>query len=421
MSAPNLPAPLCERLPPGPGSDPDQVAYSQFQRLCAAMTHGVAAGGYEQLTVRGLCSLAGVSAKTLYRHFPEGMHECFLGAQERAALAAGDRIAAAQAGAQTALERLRTGIRGFCEMVAEHPQPAYLLLVEAQCVSAQTRAKAMRVEEIAARALADRLGLESDPPPALPVGIVAGLLHAARELLLQERAVEMPVLAGRLTGWALAACELALRHPSSLAPQVPRSARRREPERLRAMRLDDARSRLIAAAIELLAEGDALRLSIDALAEHALLPRRRVELFYGGCRPCLLAAVETCMAELLDRAARHPEAGGAPPGRLSVIVRELQDDRDLALAVFTGLPALGTEGVRMRRGLASAFAHAVQGASDAEDGDGVSRLGAAAIWGVIEHRLAAGRALPAPQELACLLAPIAAPPVSREAALAAGA
>ncbi len=421
--------PLDERLPPGPGTDPERVASSQFLRLCAAITHGVAEHGYERMTVRGLCALAGVSPKTLYKHFPEGMHECFLGAQEHAALTAGRQLAAAQVGARGPRERLRTGIGAFCEMVAEQPQRAHLLLAEAQHVSAEARAQALRIEAQAAAALAEQLGIAVDPLPVLATGVVAGAVAVAREMLLGGRAAEMPQLAGRLCGWALAVCGEASVLSAAVHGPRPQARYRQEPERLRTMRLDDERGRMLAAAIELLADGDPLRLNIDLLAEHALVPRRRVEVLFGGCNACLLVAIEESMGALFDRAGRRLDAGDRSPfGRVSVMVRELALDRELALAAFTGLPALGAQGVRLRRGLASAFARTVQGAGGAEDGAGAPRLGAAAIWGVIEHRLAAGRALPAPHELACLLAPVAAPsgrqpaaPPSRHVAVAVGA
>lgn len=396
MSGRSAPEPLYERLPPGPCNDPERVAASQRERLCGAMAHGVALYGYEGMRVRGLCALAAVAPNTLYRLFPGGLHECFLGAQEQALLCAGRRIAAAQSNETEPVARLRLALEGLGRLVAEEPRRAYLVLLEAPVVSPESRERSRSAASRCAAVLAQLLGWPSSNVSPLAPAVVAGVAHVARRLLLDDRADELPGVAGELASWAVSCGERAM------APRLSgqRCRQASGPSRGVAGRAlptssqaQDEHSRLMSAAIELLGAREGSVLCAERLAEHALVPKRRVEALFGGWRPCALAAIEHGVARLLERSVA---IAGDSVGRqraqrvLVATLTGLAVDRPLARAMFVQLPGLGREGMRLREALidslAGAFASTTLGSYGEEVALGAS---AGAVWGAIEHTLGA--------------------------------
>ena len=53
------------RLRPGPGSDPEEVARNQRERLFGAMVASVTERGYAETTLDNLVEISGVSRRTL--------------------------------------------------------------------------------------------------------------------------------------------------------------------------------------------------------------------------------------------------------------------------------------------------------------------------------------------------------------------
>jgi hypothetical protein len=160
-------------------------------------------------------------------------------------------------------------------------------------------------------------------------------------------------------------------------------------------------------------------LSSETLAGWALVSRRRVDVIFGGARRCVLVAIERGFERALGRPpARAWEDHERPPREQRVLgglLAALARDPALTRAVFTELPALGRDGVRLRESLIGSLATALSGAPPGAPAPAglTQRAGAGAVWGAIEHHLAAGRGPqpPTPAELACLLA-LAPPPVA---------
>jgi AcrR family transcriptional regulator len=407
VSGASLPEPLYERLPPGPGKDPETVAASQFERLCGAMAYAIAERSYERLSVRELCALAGVAPKTLYRHFPGGVHECFLGAHEHTVQRAVGLIAAACEHERDPQERLRAAIGAFAREVAERPQAARLVLCASLYVSAQTRQATRRTAAVSAQALGKLVGgaRPEDASPLLAAAIVAGVTHVARERLLVEgapgRLVEQ---ASELAEWVLG-CRRALESaPAGVQLPLAQAGDMTGPARTLVPRSADEQSKLTRAAIELLAEGDELRLNAETLAAKAMVPKRRVQSLFGGCRPCLFSAIERLFADLLS------ELGGNRPAEarrmIKVLLTRLAGEHALARALFLGLPCLGRDGVLLRQSLIGSLTLML--ANGAPPSPRFSRLeleaSTGALWGMIEQQLTTGgpARLPALLGLACL-------------------
>lgn len=118
----------------GVGLPTELVGAIQRERILAGMIFAVAEDGYRQVSVQGVLEWAGVSRPTFYEHFAD-KEECFLAALD----AAGNRLykrvsAAAQVGGDWR-SRLRSGIVELVSFVAEEPEAAQLLIVEARAAS----------------------------------------------------------------------------------------------------------------------------------------------------------------------------------------------------------------------------------------------------------------------------------------------
>ena len=110
----------------------DLVSAVQRERLLAAMLRATAELGYREVSVQDVLERAGVSRPTFYEHF-ENKEDCFLAAFDTAAARLRERLeaAAAEAG-ESWRERLRLGLEELLRFVAEEPDAAMTLIVEAR-------------------------------------------------------------------------------------------------------------------------------------------------------------------------------------------------------------------------------------------------------------------------------------------------
>src|SRR5262245_26460191 len=70
-----------QRLSPGPGTPPEEVAANQRKRLLGALVASVYEHGYAATRVSDLCLLSGVSTRSFYDLFPD-KRACLLAAVE---------------------------------------------------------------------------------------------------------------------------------------------------------------------------------------------------------------------------------------------------------------------------------------------------------------------------------------------------
>lgn len=114
---------------------PDLVRAIQRERLLAAMFRSVSEIGYRALTVQNVLSRAGISRPTFYQQFDD-KEDCFLRAFETAAGQIGERVEAAVGAAEGGWrDRLRAGVAALLGFVAEEPDAARLIVVEARASS----------------------------------------------------------------------------------------------------------------------------------------------------------------------------------------------------------------------------------------------------------------------------------------------
>jgi AcrR family transcriptional regulator len=124
------------RFPAGVRTLPtDLVRAIQRERLLAAMTRTVTEIGYSALTVQNVLTRAGISRPTFYEQF-EDKEDCFLAAFDSSAARMQGRIKAASAETGPGWrEQLRRGIAELLRFIAEEPEEARTVLVEARASS----------------------------------------------------------------------------------------------------------------------------------------------------------------------------------------------------------------------------------------------------------------------------------------------
>lgn len=166
------------RFPPGVRTLPaDLVKAIQRERLLAAMIGAVTTTGYNALTVQGVLARAGISRPTFYEQFDD-KEDCFLAAFDASAAQMRMRIEAAVADSGPDWrDRLRNGIAGLLRFIAEEPEAARVVIVEARASSpAGLRRRDELLDHFAA--CIDALVREDlDEPPSViaAAGVVGGI------------------------------------------------------------------------------------------------------------------------------------------------------------------------------------------------------------------------------------------------------
>lgn len=166
------------RFPAGVRTLPgDLVKAIQRERLLAAMIGTVTEIGYNTLTVQNVLTRAGISRPTFYEQF-EDKEDCFLAAFDAAASRMRERIEAAVAESGPGWrDQLRSGIAELLRYIADEPQEARMVIVEAR---ASSPAGLQRRDELLDRfaGCIDALVREDldEPPSAIAAaGVVGGI------------------------------------------------------------------------------------------------------------------------------------------------------------------------------------------------------------------------------------------------------
>jgi AcrR family transcriptional regulator len=155
----------------------DLVSAVQRERIVAAMLRATAELGYRDVSVQEVLERAGVSRPTFYEHF-ENKDDCFLAAFDAAAARMRERIETASAEGDGWRERLRLGLEELLRFVADDPDAAMSLIVDARaaCPSALLRRDALLDNFASCIDSMVREEAGGDPPSAIAAaGIVGGI------------------------------------------------------------------------------------------------------------------------------------------------------------------------------------------------------------------------------------------------------
>jgi AcrR family transcriptional regulator len=184
-----------ERLPRGRHTlSREVVAQSQRSRLLFAFAEAVAAHGYAQTTVAHVIEGAGVSRKAFYAHFTD-LEDAFLAAFEAIDVVV-QRVAIAAAAHADPRGQVRAGLRAYLETLADEPEFARLLVLEASGAGPRVLARRVDTFQRFAAMLAAPVAIAGGP---VDQRLLIALLGAVNELVLQEmvagRADALPDLA----------------------------------------------------------------------------------------------------------------------------------------------------------------------------------------------------------------------------------
>jgi len=169
----------------------DLVKAIQRERLLAAMTRTVTEIGYNALTVQNVLARAGISRPTFYEQF-EDKEDCFMAAFDASAAQMQKRIEAAVADAGLSWrDKLRSGIAELLRFVANEPEAARMVIVEAR---ASSPAGLLRRDELLDRfaSCIDALVREDldEPPSAIAAAGVVGGIESVLYARLQKGETE---------------------------------------------------------------------------------------------------------------------------------------------------------------------------------------------------------------------------------------
>ena len=394
------------KLHPGPGQPREQAASHQRARIHAAMIELVAERGYGAVTVRELVRMAGVSTGTFYEHFAD-KDACFLHTYGLIVRRSTKQVGAAQKDCHDWRERLQLALRAWAEGIVREPQAARLGLVEVFAGGAAALEQMRRAEGHYETMIEQSFAGAPDPvpvPPLIVKGIVAGVHRVARARLLAGRAHELPGQVDELLQWMLCfRCQDAatLERPGhSSAPVASGAATPATHDRGVS---EDDRARILDAVARLAAREGYWQLTVPRIRVEAGVSRKRFDEHFEDVQGCFIAAVERLSERALANAVTAGVGARSWPGGLHRAVcslcADIGTDPVLARLGFVEVFAPGPDGMLCRERAVAGMAEGLRISAPA--GQRPSELAAeasiGAVWGVIHHHVALGRARQLPR------------------------
>ncbi len=305
-------AELRERqLGPGRGTPREEVERNQRERLFAAMVATMASKGYEATRVADVLELAGVSRKAFYRHFAD-KEECYTQATAAIIDRTFEALRARIGAGEEASFRGEEGLEVLLQATAAQPAAARACVIEPFAAGPAAREKLERavvdLEWTAAGLISQESGgkrVQRELARAV-LGGIAGTVH---KMLREDRAEELPQLAGPLWRWA-----------SSLEPRaLPLSApapREQQTETAIPFEARVPTERILRGFAAAVAEHGYTEVPVAAIASHGKVSLSTFYDHFDGKADALVAALTSIEAQLL--AATLPAARAAGPGGATV-------------------------------------------------------------------------------------------------------
>lgn len=408
----------CGRRAAG-GLSREQVEVDQRLRLQGAMIEAVARHGYAATTVGEVVALAGVSKKTLYKHFAS-KEACFLATHDTVVGEGLLRILAAHregsAGGRDWTQGLCAALDALVREVAARPRAAWLALVEVLAVGPGALERIENGEKTCAEMI--ERSLVRGPgatalPPVLARAVVHGIWYVVRQRLLEERIEELPDSSAELLRWVLVYSSHAAASLPRVGGPIPanRIARLRNPQR--SARLSgDERTRMLQAAAQIAIAGGYESLTGAQIAEWAEVPRERFQELFDSAEECFLSYLELGCAQVLAHALGAAEGAPDWPAAacraIDSMLWHIADDAVFARAAFVEIFATGHAGVRRRATLCTGFAEFLMRRTPRalRPNPLTAEVITGAVWGMIHREVVRGRArsLPALSEYAAYVA-----------------
>jgi AcrR family transcriptional regulator len=397
-AAPGRVAPLYRKLRPrrnGPARE--EIAANQRARLCGAMIEAVAAAGYDQISVAGVCRLAGVSKRTFYELF-DNKAGCFLATHDSIVACAMARVRAAQGHNGDSETGLGGSIEALALAAGERPKAACLALLAVPSAGRAALVRRDRARLQLERILASSFELGphgSLLPPLVARGIACGAERAMRLWLLGGRVQDASELAQELAAWAQSYDSMALAALADVAPDASNLPVSWSPAR---PRTGSESARMVRAAAEIVARGGYSALSITRIARRAEASEEAFRATYESAEDCFLEALDVLGLEALISAAKTSRrAGDGLPGvcrGIAALMEHLARDCVLReVLVLQELPAGSPAHDRRERllgGFADLFAQRIPGSRRTTQV--LAEASAGAVFGVVRQYAAIGAA-----------------------------
>ena len=363
-AAPPTPEALFPKLVPRRNASPKAVSDHQRARLHAAMIEACARYGYTEATVREIAALAGVSKKTLYKHFPS-KEACFLSTYDLVIRDAVARISAAYKGEPSHERDWAAGLcRAFEAFVAElveRPKPSRLALVDVLLIGPPAQEPIERAQKHFVWMIARSLAQAPDPvslPPFLIRSLTDGIWFVASTRLLEGKPATISESGRELLDWILA-------YHAPAVESLPRGAppRRRHSASRRDSAGHDERTRMLYAAADIAARRGYRSLSVGEIAERAGVRPDAVTAEFDDPSECFLASLELlCVQALADALRESRDAEDWPTGvcrATRALLCQIAEDRVFARTAFVESVAAGPAGAGRRTALIRGFAGAL--------------------------------------------------------------
>lgn len=350
--------------------------------------------GYDAVSVAALVKRARISKRDLYKHF-SGKEECFLSTYDVIVNHSLRGIHVALEGEEEWSERLRRGYLTFAGQIADNPEAAQLVLIEAASAGAGAVERMLRTSRLFEALVAKSLD-PGDGSPRLPrllvKGIVAGCGRVARARLLSGDPRQLMLDGDELMEWALSFCDEDAFRLRGLgldgAPPLPAAAANPSP--------GDERAMILAATARLASQEGYAMLTVPRVRAAAGVSGSSFYAHFDGVADCFVATLGTLSGRTL--AAAEPfylTADDWASGIHRMVVRlcqHLAGDPTLADLAFGEAFSPDPEMTRWRSEMIAKLALLLRrGAPPAQQPTPfAAEASIGAMWGVIHHFVARG-------------------------------
>jgi AcrR family transcriptional regulator len=356
--------------------------------------------GYAATTASEITTLAGVSKKTLYKHFGS-KEECFLATYDVVVRQAVARISAAYRARAGREERdwaagLCRAFEAFAAEMVGRPAAARLALVDVLAVGPSAADRIARAEAIFTTMVSTSLAQAPDGvviPPGMIRALIGGVWCVARDRLLTGRADAVAAGGAELGEWLLA-----YRSPAASLVSAARSGRSipvasgRPP-----FSAVSDRARMLEAAASLVARGGYEALTPGQVTDAAGMSASAFAVQFDDRLDCFLAMLDWLNADLLAEMSRE---GAAAPSWASGVCRAVRtlfiriaSDPSLARVgfpdAFSVSPIVAGRSAAAMRRYAEAFARGVPG--ERHPSLVIAEAIVGSIWSIARRQVSEGR------------------------------
>lgn len=383
------------------------------------MIEAVAAHGYAATTVDEIVGLAGVSTKTLYKHF-SSKRECFLCTYDAVMEDLAVRIATVwrEGRDHDRTAGLSYGVDAFVREIAHRPEAARLALVEVLAAGPAVLARIERAqlgfERIIAQGLAQASG-GVEPSPLVARGVAGGIWYVTRARLLKDRVEQPAELGEELIRWMLTYSSTAVRlldprlrpderddaragaslsrtGADGFAPNGAMPASRRlAPSHREVMLEGDEHTRILWTAARIAAREGYEELSVARILDEAGVSDEAFFALYRDTEECFVAALELLSAQALARVERAGRGAPDWPAAVCVtagsLMRHIAGDPVFARCAFVEIFAAGAAGAECRERLLRSLAELLLRTAPERATPIVAEAIVGAVWSIVHHHV----------------------------------